>query len=349
MTIIVPPAYMQNLNTHTASTDRSVMNALINGPRVANALQSSGGINMTLGAAMAITQSVTPAMTIDIGSGVCVVPGGDAASQGSYAVVNDATVTVAIAASDPTLPRIDRVIVLIRDAQFSGVNNDAIFSVLTGTPASSPVPPNVPGDALGLAQVRVNAGVTSILNAVITDGRNPITTLGGVETCLSSNKPTNGLYVGYTIWQTDIKLMAVWNGASWDSISYTVGAWTPYTPTFTNLTIGNGIFAGVKFIVNNKTCRYKGRFTWGSSTSATGSATLLSMPVAALDANGSTGSALLFDNSLAANRQSGIAFMSTTSLLQFIGSLLGGNVTGTNPFAFAVSDIIQWDIEYEIA
>jgi len=126
--------------------------------------------------ALAVTQSLTPAMSVLVSgsssSDIAYIQNDEATNRGHYRISNDAPVTKTIAASDPSNPRIDRVIAQIRDAtDISGVSNDWQLQVLTGTPAASPVAPALPNNALSLATIAVAANATSIVNANITDTR----------------------------------------------------------------------------------------------------------------------------------------------------------------------------------
>jgi hypothetical protein len=96
--------------------------------------------------------------------------------MGVYTAYNDATETLTVTTADPTNPRIDRVVMTIRDAYYSGAFNDVIFQVLAGTPAGSPTAPATPANSISLATIAVGAGVTSILTANITDTRVDVTT-----------------------------------------------------------------------------------------------------------------------------------------------------------------------------
>jgi hypothetical protein len=64
----------------------------------------------------------------------------------------------------------------VRDAFYSGANNDVIFQVIAGTPASSPVVPTLPDNSISLAEVLVGAAVTQINSGDITDTRVNTTT-----------------------------------------------------------------------------------------------------------------------------------------------------------------------------
>jgi hypothetical protein len=96
--------------------------------------------------------------------------------MGVYTIFNDATVVQTITTADPTNPRIDLVCATVRDAYYSGANNDVIFQVIAGTPAGSPVAPSLPANSISLATVAVGAAVTQINSGDITDTRVSATT-----------------------------------------------------------------------------------------------------------------------------------------------------------------------------
>lgn len=115
------------------------------------------------GAELAVSPSVPAAMSVSVGTGMALI-------QGRY-YINDAALPVPVAAADPSHPRIDRVVV-----QLEATPGRTVHAVVKqGTPAPSPVPPALTRTAetweLSLAQVRVNAGATSITAGNITDER----------------------------------------------------------------------------------------------------------------------------------------------------------------------------------
>jgi hypothetical protein len=116
------------------------------------------------GGELAIIEANPPAQSVRVSNGVGFV-------QGYYHEVYSGPDTLVIAAANPTNPRIDRV-VLRRDL----AGRTGLVAVLTGTPAASPTPPPLTQNVAGiyelpLAQVRVNASASSIVNANITDER----------------------------------------------------------------------------------------------------------------------------------------------------------------------------------
>ena len=159
MALRTPPSWLQN-GTHPAENDRLT---------ATNSLWGAGGVADY--GSMKISQLATPGMSVQAAVGHAVIPGTEISNQGYYVAYNDALTTIAIATADPSLPRKDRVVVKVQDSYYSGATNLVSFAVVTGTPASSPVAPAAPANALSLAIVDVAAGATSIVDANITDDR----------------------------------------------------------------------------------------------------------------------------------------------------------------------------------
>lgn len=160
MALRTPPSWLQN-GTHPAENDRLTTHSLI---------FSTGGV-ADLGA-MKVSQTATPSMAVSVAAGHAIIPGTQTSTQGFYAAYNDAATNVTISAADPTLPRIDRIVVTVQDAFYGGTaNNQVLFQAITGTPASSPVAPAAPNNAITLATVAVAANAASIVNGNITDAR----------------------------------------------------------------------------------------------------------------------------------------------------------------------------------
>lgn len=126
--------------------------------------------------------------------------------------------------------------------------------------------------------------------------------------------------------------------------------WTSYSPTLTNITIGNGTIVG-SYMQVGKLVSFRWTLTLGSTTVFTGSIAV-SIPVTALDA-GWAGAAFLFDSSTAANRMPGVLNGSTTANNVHSGPINGGTgagiVNATSPFTWATGDVIKGSGTYEAA
>ncbi|MFA4972457.1 MAG: hypothetical protein WC683_07570 [bacterium] len=122
---------------------------------------------------LAVSASSPAGMSVSLATGWAWVQG--------YWYENDAAKTLTIGAANPTLPRIDRII--LRLDVLSGRTVGAV--VLAGTPAASPSAPSLTQTAdtweISLAQVAVAAGATSIVAGNITDERWDATLCGYAE------------------------------------------------------------------------------------------------------------------------------------------------------------------------
>lgn len=185
------PAYVISASSHSADLFRQTAQSMIAGTGVVG----SGDLQ--------VSANGTPNMSVNVAAGFVWCPGtlGSTAgmqananaqtayglpssltAQGSYGGYNDGTVNLAIAAADPTNPRIDLICASIQDAEYAGSNNQPVLQVVTGSPAASPSVPSAPASSVVLAQVTVAAGATSITTGNITDKRPRVT-------CLPSSLP----------------------------------------------------------------------------------------------------------------------------------------------------------------
>jgi len=163
MALRTPPSWLQN-GSHPAENDRLTMQAII---------ASSGIIGSS---SLAVTQAAVPAMAVQVAGGWGAVVGDFTTNMGVYQFFNDAATQLTVTTANPSNPRIDRVVVTILDAYYSGSSNTVTFQVIAGTPAGSPTAPSTPQNSISLATIAVAAGATSITNANITDTRVDVTT-----------------------------------------------------------------------------------------------------------------------------------------------------------------------------
>jgi hypothetical protein len=182
MALRTPPSWLQN-GSHPAENDRLTTKAIYN---------TTGIINST---SLAITAQAVPNMTVNSASGWAAIVS-STANAGTYVAYNDATTILTITTADASLPRIDRVVVTVNDAAYSGSTNNVTFTVVAGTPAASPSAPATPSNSISLATIAVGAAVTSIVSGNITDTRVLTTTnlpvLSSTGGTLSGNLTING-------------------------------------------------------------------------------------------------------------------------------------------------------------
>ena len=177
MTVSTPPVFLQ-AGAHTAEEVRQMMANLF-GCDAASfaggvaAIDPGHGIVRFGSGDLAVSENGTPNMSVNVAAGGAFIRGTQSASQGVYSFFNDATVNLAIDASDPTNGRRDLIVAQVRDSAYAGADDDARLFVVKGTAAGSPADPTVPDDCLVLARVTVDAAATSITNSDIADLRTP--------------------------------------------------------------------------------------------------------------------------------------------------------------------------------
>lgn len=160
------PYWLQN-GTYTGDDDRLTLQTLLGGSP--NQSVVSGVIGPT---DFKVTQTGTPSMLLNVNSGAAWVDGQNSATEGVYAsLVDDTTQQVTITTANGTNPRIDLVVLQVRNSEYSGAHDDAILTVVKGTAAASPVAPALSANQFLLAQILVGTSVTSITTANITDKR----------------------------------------------------------------------------------------------------------------------------------------------------------------------------------
>jgi hypothetical protein len=187
MALRTPPSWLQG-GSHPAENDRLSVQAL---------WKTTGIVNAT---DLAVTQSATPAMTVSVAAGYAVIIGTTQTNMGAYMAYNDGALTGTITTANPTLPRIDRVVITVNDAYYTGSLNNVVLTVVAGTPNVSPTTPATPANSISLATIAVAANATSIVNANITDTRVVTTTSIGVNS--SSSYTVAGLTSTGNITQT---------------------------------------------------------------------------------------------------------------------------------------------------
>lgn len=168
MALRTPPSWLQQ-GSHPAENDRLSMQAIFN---------TTGIIGSS---SLAVTAQGSPNMTVNVATGWAAIVGTTQSNMGVYTIYNDATTVLTITTADATNPRIDKIVATVNDAYYTGSTNNVVFTVLAGTPASSPTAPATPANSISLATIAVAAGTSTISTGNITDTR-VATTSGLVDT-----------------------------------------------------------------------------------------------------------------------------------------------------------------------
>ena len=140
----------------------------VGGDRVYNAVQMSSIFDGVI--TDGVFEAIGTSFVVRESSGMNVIIGAGRAWFDHTWTVNDADLVLGIGDAHPTLLRID---VAVIDVDASNAVRSNSVKIIAGTPASSPVPPDLidteEKHQYSLAQIYVGAGVTSIYTADITN------------------------------------------------------------------------------------------------------------------------------------------------------------------------------------
>jgi hypothetical protein len=161
-------------------------------------------------------------------------------------------------------------------------------------------------------------------------------------TCTAATRPSH--VDGRRIFETDTNKKYISDGSTWhlDGGSN----WTTYTPSWTNLTVGNGVTAAQYRYVPGGIW-VKGRLTFGTTTSITGnpSQTIPNSETSSASSGNSLGVALFNDSGTRIFIGAiDCAASSTTFTFNHTESGNSGGVNATNPMTWVTGDIIYWDV-----
>lgn len=162
---------------------------------------------------------------------------------------------------------------------------------------------------------------------------------------LANTSPTADGGIGFDRTGEDLQI-----GDGTNSQYIHVGAWTTFTSSLTNLTIGNGTQTS-SYTLIGKACFYRIYILFGSTTSISGSVTAgLPLTAATYPANAEIGTAWFRDasgpaNVLGGHNITGVVFIKGVGLTYEDTA----NLSSTTPFTWATGDYISICGQYEIA
>lgn len=151
-------------------------------------------------------------------------------------------------------------------------------------------------------------------------------------------------YEGQVSYETDTDSFKAYNGTTLEQF-LTIGPWTSYTPTYTNLTVGAGSNTG-GFIKVGRTVHFYVRWIFGAGA-AVGTNPTYSLPVQASTRYSSTtldafGTVIILDSGTADFGGTSLFATSTSGALQVWNSagtyLTANSVTATVPMTWTTSD-----------
>jgi hypothetical protein len=135
-------------------------------------------------------------------------------------------------------------------------------------------------------------------------------------------------------------------------------AWESYTPTFVNITVGNGVLVA-RYSQINTLVNVAFKLTLGSTTTVGGGGGItMSLPKTAVTTAYALGAHLIgtassFDQSTGTNYQSWVRIDSSTTVA--FGYIVGGGgnryqeIFATGPMTWAVNDVLSGTFSYEAA
>lgn len=152
---------------------------------------------------------------------------------------------------------------------------------------------------------------------------------------------------GDLFYETDTDKLWAYNGTAWVEMGRT-GAWTDYTPTNTNITVGNGTEVA-RWTRDGRRIYVQYRLTLGTTTAFAGSLRV-GLPVAAVSGL-HLGSAWYSDTGTRVFSGTCTAGTSDSTSVDLWHTESGnaGQVNGTNPHSWAATDHILVAIVYEAA
>ena len=128
---------------------------------------------------LVVSAMSNPTMQVRITAGSAVIaPPTTTYTTGFYVATSTEQVDLTIAGADPANPRIDRIVLQVIDSELSiGSTSACSFSIITGTPATTPIAPEEPSMSLTLATIRVDVNTTSITEDKVDSSMSPVATL----------------------------------------------------------------------------------------------------------------------------------------------------------------------------
>jgi hypothetical protein len=160
---------------------------------------------------------------------------------------------------------------------------------------------------------------------------------------------------GMLTWLEDVNRYENYNGSAWVELASSP-TWTAFTPTWTNLTVGNGTYTSSSYSLNGKIAHVAVTLVFGSTTSISG-AVSFTVPAAITRKNALTNpnmSCILTDAGV--NNFVGHIMSTSADATQFLvrASLAGGTYTNldeissTVPMTWTTSDRIDFSMSYEV-
>ncbi len=326
----------------------------LNGP---GPLDVRTGVVFAPGSPMLVqgTSATSPwAVTVNPGH----VIGSKGISNGPYVACNDALATVSLANPDATNPRIDVIYAMQKDTA-AIINADgttaATLAAVTGTPSATPAVPSAPVGAVVLAQVQIGNATTATAGTsgagVTITQQWQWTTVRGEPIPTRTQAERDAITWGTAATPAEVRRLDTGtvernSGSGWSIITWG-GAWSTYSPSYVNLTLGTGGTILGRWRQIGSTIDAYIVITFGSSGFAIDGA-YIGVPVQSgtVDAGGLLG----YGEAYHVSGPAWWPLLATVSGSTFlvISAASGTSMTATAPFTVAASDRIEMRLRYEV-
>ena len=284
-----------------------------------------------------------------VGEHAGVIDAEPAVEAGPYAYSFDANVTGTMTAASASYARIDLISVQISDpAESDGSSTPSATIVYTPGTAAAPALPTQPARSMVIAQI----------NVPISGGGSPsvtwvapyLTAPGGIipvrnqaeRDAITYSSAERPVYVD----RLDTGNIERNSGSGWSIITWG-GAWSTYSPSYVNLTLGTGGTISGRWRQIGSTIDVYIVLTFGSSGFAIGGA-YIGIPVQSgtVDAGGLLG----YGEAYHVSGPAWWPLLATASgsTFQVISAASGTSMTDTAPFTVAASDRIEMRLRYEV-
>ena len=163
---------------------------------------------------------------------------------------------------------------------------------------------------------------------------------------------------GMLTYLADTNAYEYWDGTAYEPlVAAGGGAWTAFTPTWTGLTVGNGVYNQAHYSLVGKTATFAIDFSLGSTSAVTGAVTLTLPEILARKNAFATGSLYSFLTDTGTGDRLGFPRPDTSSsraYAVFAASVSGTTIartqlSATAPFTWAATDRIVYSGTIEVA
>ncbi|MGW1714092.1 hypothetical protein [Streptomyces sp. NPDC002156] len=198
----------------------------------AGQIQARSGIRPATGDPGKVQATTTVSGKVTVNPFQAVIQGTRATATGAYLVTLDQQKTIDVLGTEPAStanPRQDLIVARQRDAQYGDATTAMTVELVTGKEAVSPIDPEVTGDYIPLARIKVPKSATSIANTNIEDLRPWTAAAGGILRVWGAGGRPTYPYTGMYIHRWDTNHLEWYDStAGWRAVNDDTG-WSNLT------------------------------------------------------------------------------------------------------------------------